>query len=370
MNLIPAGRGFSSDLMPGVWSSEDTTPSAIDSALRTLLEQRHAEDHAYAPARVLNLVVVVDREWKGEISNRLERVGRYHPSRTILCAVDPGREKLSAWAMISADTEPAPGEVVVAHEQVEIELGEKHLTRLDSIVDPLIVPDLSMLVWSPHGHPEAVDALLGLADAVLLDSAEMPDVRGALARSEDLARNAYVVDLSWLRGTPWRERLAASFDPPRWRPGLKEISSLTVRHEPDSGVAGLLLLGWLAVRLGWDPGALVSRAGSTGLVTLEGRARAGRKAEVKLVLEPDPTMPTPGLAGLTLETTSGLSLELNRGSGGLTASRRDSKGGEWTWTVLGASRGESGILGEGIRQGLLRDPTYRPALAAAAAMVS
>jgi hypothetical protein len=33
--------------------------------------------------------------------------------------------------------------------------------------------------------------------------------------------------------------------------------------------------------------------------------------------------------------------------------------------VLGASRGESGILGEGIRQALLRDPTYEPAVRAA-----
>ena len=37
---------------------------------------------------------------------------------------------------------------------------------------------------------------------------------------------------------------------------------------------------------------------------------------------------------------------------------------------MGASRGEAGILGEGIRQALLRDPTYRPALEKAAAMVS
>jgi hypothetical protein len=33
-----------------------------------------------------------------------------------------------------------------------------------------------------------------------------------------------------------------------------------------------------------------------------------------------------------------------------------------TWTVVGASRGEAGILGEGIRQALLRDATYKPAL--------
>jgi hypothetical protein len=35
---------------------------------------------------------------------------------------------------------------------------------------------------------------------------------------------------------------------------------------------------------------------------------------------------------------------------------------------LGASRGEAGILGEGIRQALLRDSTYGPALAAANAL--
>jgi hypothetical protein len=40
------------------------------------------------------------------------------------------------------------------------------------------------------------------------------------------------------------------------------------------------------------------------------------------------------------------------------------------WTVLGASRGEAGILGEGVRQALLRDPTYRPALAAAREMAA
>ena len=44
-------------------------------------------------------------------------------------------------------------------------------------------------------------------------------------------------------------------------------------------------------------------------------------------------------------------------------------GSERTWTLLGASRGEGGILGEGIRQALLRDPTYRPALQAAQAML-
>ncbi len=62
-------------------------------------------------------------------------------------------------------------------------------------------------------------------------------------------------------------------------------------------------------------------------------------------------------------------MSLDRGPGGLHARRHDRDGSERTWTLLGASRGEGGILGEGIRQALLRDPTYRPALQAAQAML-
>jgi hypothetical protein len=84
-----------------VWSARDTTPDAIDDALRELLRERHAANHTLAPARVLNLIVIVDRDWKGEISNRLQHVGRYHASRTILCAVEEGRTTLDATAVMS-----------------------------------------------------------------------------------------------------------------------------------------------------------------------------------------------------------------------------------------------------------------------------
>ena len=92
---------------------------------------------------------------------------------------------------------------------------------------------------------------------------------------------------------------------------------------------------------------------------------------MKLRLEPDETMPVPGLAGVALETASGMKLSLFRGSGGLTATRKlPGTKEESSWTVLGASRGEAGILGEGIRQALLRDPTYGPALTAACEMLA
>ena len=65
-----------------------------------------------------------------------------------------------------------------------------------------------------------------------------------------------------------------------------------------------------------------------------------------------------------------MSVSLDRGAGGLAARRRTpATGDESSWTVMGASRGEAGILGEGIRQALLRDPTYPPAVRAAEAML-
>jgi glucose-6-phosphate dehydrogenase assembly protein OpcA len=346
-----------------VWSAQDTRPADVEAAMRELLRQRHAESESFVPARVLNLVVIADREWRGEIQNRLERVGRYHASRTILCAVEQGRDRIDAVVTTTAEQEAGEGQLAVSREQVVLDVGERHLEVLDTIVDPLVVPDLATLVWAPHGSSEAVDALMHLAQIVLVDSVNEPDAASAVERAKELSERAYVVDLAWLRSTPWRERMAATFDPEDWRGELDKISAVTVRHRPDSGVAGLLFFGWLASRLGWEPGEMVAQGDA-----LHGSAHA-RRQDVKLSLEPDSTMDSPGLAGLTVETASGVSISLDRGPGGLSAKRRARDGSESTWTVMGASRGEAGILGEGIRQALLRDPTYRPALDAAEAMV-
>ena len=59
--------------------------------MRGLIQESHAGDTGSAAARVLNLVAVVDRDRREEIEKRLAQVGRYHPSRTIICSVEPGR---------------------------------------------------------------------------------------------------------------------------------------------------------------------------------------------------------------------------------------------------------------------------------------
>jgi glucose-6-phosphate dehydrogenase assembly protein OpcA len=348
--------------MEDVWRERDTTPGEIEAALREMFVQRHKEERAYVPARVMNLVVIVDADFRGEIENRLQRVGRYHPSRLVLCAVESGRRKLDAWATIGTEDAPQSGEISVGRERVELLMGEKHLAKLDAIVDPLVVSDLATMVWAPHGHSDAVDTLRRLAQIVLIDSLEAPDMHSALDRAESLSKDLYVVDLAWLRSTPWRERVAAAFDSPRRRPELRAISGVTVRHREDSLASAVLFCGWLGSRLGWQPGSLSPHSNRWS-----GTAHT-RRQDIKIRLEPHP-QDAPGLSGVTIEIASGQSVSLDRAPGGLKAGRRERDGTEREWQVMGASRGEGGILGEGVRQALLRDPTYRPALASAQGMV-
>ncbi|HEX3510954.1 MAG TPA: glucose-6-phosphate dehydrogenase assembly protein OpcA [Solirubrobacteraceae bacterium] len=346
-----------------VWSEQGTTPDEIEGALRELLIQRHAESDSYVPARVLNMITFVDRTWTGEIANRLRGVGRYSASRLLVLAYERKRTRLDARVMIAAEGEPAPGELALLRETVVVELGERHLGDLLTISDPLVVTDMPTLLWAPHGHHDLVEPLLALAQSVLLDSVDEPVAADALARAHELADRVYVVDLAWLRSTPWRERVAATFDPPRLRRELHAISGITVRHHPESTVAAMLLVGWLASRLGWSTSPLIAHGAS-----LRGSARASRQ-DVALRLESAPELLVRGLEDVTLTTADGREVRLARNRGGLRAHTREPDGTERHWTIPGASRGEGGVLGEGIRQALLRDPTYLPALSAARALV-
>lgn len=358
--MAPAGA---IETVDNVWRAQDTHPDAIEAALRHLLVDAHRADQSYTPARVLNLVCIVDKQYSGEIANRLRRVGRYHASRTVVCSVSPRQTTLDAVATIAAPGSGGPGQTTTGRETVVVEMGPRHLEHLDSIVDPLVVTDLTTVVWSPHGFHDAVRCLLGLAQIALIDSVDEDDPEEAIERAQALMEKVYVVDLAWLRSTPWRERVAATFDPARLRPELRTLSRVTVRHHPDSAIAGLLFLGWLGSRLDWRLSPMMKRDGA-----LVGRATS-RRQDVQLRLELDPTMQVRGLAGVELEAASGRWLRFDRGAGGLRAHYRGPKDAEREWTILGASRGEAGILGEGIRQALLRDHTYRPALLAAGRLV-
>jgi len=328
------------------------------------LRESHAVDATLVPARVLNLVVVADREWRGEVVNRLERLGGYHPSRTILCTVEDDRREIDGYATVSGDDARERG-IGVLRESVEIALGASHLSRLDTIIDPLVISELPTVLWSPHSKDEAVQALLPIVDVILIDTDDPVYFDGpgaALTRAAELLdSNVDVVDLAWLRTIAWRERLAGSFSDPTREGLLDGLRRIYVRHHHGSIVSALLLTGWLCSRLGWLPSELVPAAGGSSQAVA---VRSGGGPSVSIEFDPV-DQAIRGLAGVTVTGSAGFSLSLDRAPGGLLAHEQSAGSEPRAWQLFGASRGEGGILGEGVRQALIRDPTYGPALQAA-----
>ena len=240
-----------------VWSEQGTTPDAIEAALRELLAERHAEDGGFLPARVLNMVAFVESEYSGEIANRLRGVGRYHASRLLVLSYEPRRTRLDAHASVAAEGEAKPGRHRAAARDRDRRarrspprrpVHDRRPARRQRPADAAVV--------APR-PPRGGRALLPLAQATLLDSVDEPVWHEAIDRANTLSDRLYVVDLAWLRSTPWRERIAATFDPPALRSELDRIAAITIRHHPDSTVAGMLLdrLAGLASGLAAEPAA-------------------------------------------------------------------------------------------------------------------
>ncbi len=350
--------------MSDYWVQHGTTPDRIESALRGLLRDTHAADAALVPARVLNLIVVCDAAWRGEVVGRLERIGAYHPSRTIICTVEDGRTQLDARVVVGGEN-PRNGSVGVLRENIELRLGRGHLSWLDSIVDSILIPGLPTMLWSPHSFDEAVESLSPVIDVILIDADDPTYFDGAsaaLRRADELRQGSvYVVDLAWLRTIPWRERLAGAFAEPTRQSELANVKRVFLRFEGSSVVSATLLAGWLTSRLGWEPAALTHGPGGSLLGDV--RTPSGR---VSFEFDPVPQSGR-GIAGITLTGAGGFSLALDRAPGGLMVRELRAGSRPKRWQMLGASHTEGGILGEGVRQALIRDQTYGPALTAARA---
>lgn len=341
-----------------VWSARHTTPQAVEAALRSMLAERFRERHCSVPARYLNLVCCVEAGRADAAVGRLDGTARHSVSRTIVLSISPDRAVIDALAELTCDVHPDPGRFGFLRETVILEIGDQHLPDIEAIVDPLLIPDLPTVLWASHRRPDVLELLQPVADVTLLDSMDQLDARAALRWALHVRSHIDVVDLAWVRSSPWRKQAAAAFDPPPLRAELLAIEGVSVVHHPVSAVAALLLAGWLGARLGWSLRPLDQRPRG-----LAGVADAPQGA-VRIELHKDRRRPVSGLA-LALETDSGRLLSFERETGGLQVCDRTGSGREQCWTSLGAWADEGDVLEDGIRQALLTDPLYGEALAAA-----
>ena len=277
---------MASAILPEAVWSERTTPDAIEAALRGLLAQRSrlnqdAESGGLVPARVLNMVVFVESAQRGDRQTACAAWGAITP-RARSCS--PTSASARSWTRVCASPQSGdrgPGEPALLRETAIVQIGERHLDDLTTIADPLVISDLPTLLWSPHRHPAAADALLELAQATLIDSIEEPVWSAAIERACGLSEQAYVVDLAWLRSTPWRERVAATFDPERMRrrAGLARAPGDPPPPGLDGGGDAVRRLAGLAAGLAAGP--LADRRARRGVDGAAAAARERRRARCR-----------------------------------------------------------------------------------------
>jgi len=135
--------------------------------------------------------------------------------------------------------ETGPGETILL--RMYGPLGQ----HADSVVAPLLAPDVPVVTWwpdeappSPYGDPLGIVAQRRVTDAAASDSPK--EMLLTLAK----AYQPGDTDLSWTRSTPWRSLLAATLDQP-----YPELLSGEVLAEAANPTADLIA-AWLALRLG------------------------------------------------------------------------------------------------------------------------
>jgi glucose-6-phosphate dehydrogenase assembly protein OpcA len=210
-------------------------------------------------------------------------------------------------------------------------------------------------------------------DRAIVDSATFESPEAGLARMAALLDSGLAIsDLAWSRLTPWRELTAQFFDAPALVAHLSKITRVVVNYEPPAGERAdrsqaLLLIGWLAARLGWRAAGPPSKqAGST---TLHLSDTSGSPIAVEL----RPAAPSEDvldrLSALMIECRGARFTIARDDAPDCAVARSEVAGMQAIQRKVRLERlDEAGLIGEELRL-LGKDETYERALKIAAALV-
>ena len=248
------------------WTGKNATVSEIEHELARLRDASEASDDAPdLRTSVMTHIAWVPKEWLKAASETLAGLAERHPSRTILLVPQPESKRDAIDAELSLRCFPLAGqERHVCSEVIELHLLGARAAAPASVVQPLLISDLpAFLRWRgrpPFGEPEA-EQLLGVADRLVVDSAEWPDLPGAYAELAARFDQVGASDIAWGRGLGWRISLAGLW------PGIAKLRALRVRG-PQADA--LLLAGWLRSRLGVELELEHEEAETLAAVTIDG----------------------------------------------------------------------------------------------------
>ncbi|MGW4464221.1 glucose-6-phosphate dehydrogenase assembly protein OpcA [Micromonospora sp. NPDC004704] len=222
--------------MIGLW---DTTGNEVVKALAA--ERRSAG--GVASGMALTLIVVVDEKRVREAEAAATIAAAAHPCRLLVVVrSDVEREQSRLDAEIVVGGRLGPCEAVVMRMYGRLAL------HAESVVMPLLVPDVPVVTWWHSEPPSQIanDFLGVVADRRITDAAQAINPIDALRqRAVDYAPGD--TDLAWTRITPWRTLVAGAFDTTAAR-----VTDATV-VAPSTDPTAALMIGWLTARLGVAP---------------------------------------------------------------------------------------------------------------------
>jgi len=237
---------------------------------RELARLREASTEPGAPPRLRTSVMThlawVPERWVDQATETLAGLAERHPSRTILLFPRPDDRPDRLDGEVDFRCFVRDGERrEVCSEVITLALCGARASVPASIVTPLLVSDLPVFLrWRgppDFGSPE-LEQLSGVADRLVVDSREWPDVGGGLARLPELFDRVVVSDIAWARTLPWRAAVAGLW------PEIAEASRLRVAGPEAEAV---LLCAWLGARLKRPVELELEPAGEIELVEVDGR---------------------------------------------------------------------------------------------------
>ena len=210
-------------------------------------------------ASLINLAIYNEKPGSLERNTEIIRgIAGEHAMRAILIQADPEAEGTSAdaWITMHCYLRGSQGGSVCS-EQISFELAGTAARSLQSVVFSHLDSDLPLcLWWQADFHPPIDGKLWRWVDRLLFDSRHWKNPKEQFDLIRQIAGLAeartVLCDLNWARSLPVRQALAAIFDAPGTLPELDRLERMELDHAPGSRTTALLLVGWIADRLGWS----------------------------------------------------------------------------------------------------------------------
>jgi glucose-6-phosphate dehydrogenase assembly protein OpcA len=275
-----------------------------------------AEESSITRVCVLNLIVHTSHEDdRTQLDDLLDEVTEHTPSRALVLITNRVSTEAKLEAYVSTRCQAGSrGAKQVCGEQITIEASGAQVETAASAIEPLVVPDVPVFLWwkdIPHEEDKLFNRLVELSDRVVIDSLVFDHPHEDIKRLAQIIgerRHLLVSDVNWGRLTSWRNLIAGFWDVADYRTHLDALDHVLIEFDPPDAASeeiaaqALLVVGWMASRLNWQPTGEFRREGKSALWVM----RAGeRTLNVELRANDDRHGCDSLIASLTLKSAAG-----------------------------------------------------------------